>query len=246
MMQGELYVVGIGPGDEKGLTAEARLVLQHSDLICGYSGYISLIEPIFPDKKTFSNGMRKEIDRCRSALAEAQSGKVVSLICSGDAGVYGMAGPILELAPSYPGVNIEIVAGVTAAQSGAAVLGAPLCHDFAVVSLSDLLTPWNVIEKRLEAASSADFCLCLYNPRSKKRAGHLMWASEVMLKHKPASTVCGWVRNIARDQQESATLLLEDLGTFEADMFTTIFVGNTETKLVEGRMVTPRGYGGLS
>ena len=153
-----------------------------------------------------------------------------------------MASPVLELAEDYPDVDVEVIAGATAAQSGSAVLGAPLAHDFAVVSLSDLLTPWEVIERRLAAVASADFCICLYNPRSKKRADRLSRAAKIMLEWKAPDTLCGWVRNIGREGQQSGMCRLSELGEFDADMFTTVFVGNADTKRVGGRMVTPRGY----
>ena len=242
----KLYVVGIGPGKAEGVTGEAMVALERSALICGYTEYVKLVAPLFPETETLTTPMTKEIDRCRKALEEATHDKIVSMICSGDAGVYGMAGPLLELSPEYPEVEIEVVAGVTAAQSGAAVLGAPLCHDFAVISLSDLLTPWEVIVKRLDAAASADFCICLYNPRSRKRSEHLKRACEVMLIWKKPETVCGWVRNIGRDGEELGLLSLAELADFEADMFTTLFIGNSETKIVQERMVTPRGYGDLA
>ena len=168
--------------------------------------------------------------------------KAVAMVCSGDAGVYGMASPVLELAGEYPEVDVEVVAGVTAALSGGAVLGAPLGHDFCVISLSDLLTPWEVIEKRLESAAEGDFAICLYNPSSKKRKDHLRRACEILLKTRSGDTVCGWVRNIGREGQEHRILTLEQLQNAEVDMFTTVFIGSSRTRCVEGRMVTPRGY----
>lgn len=237
-----LYVVGIGPGGAEGMTFEAHAALERCDLICGYTEYIKLIEPVFPETETLATAMMKEIERCKLALAAAQEGRTVAMICSGDAGVYGMASPILELAPEYGDVNVEVVAGVTAANSGSAVLGAPLAHDFAVVSLSDLLTPWEVIEKRLDAAGRADFCLTLYNPRSKKRADYLAKAADILLKYKAPETLCGWVRNIGREGQACGTMNLGELGAFEADMFTTVFIGNCDTQLIGDKMVTPRGY----
>ena len=177
------------------------------------------------------------------ALAAAAGGKTVAVVCSGDAGVYGMAGLIYELARQYPPVDVEVVPGVTAAQSGAAVLGAPLMHDFAVVSLSDLLTPWHAIEQRLLAAAEADFVLCLYNPASHGRPEHLAKACDILLRVRKAETVCGWVRNIGRPGEESGVLALGALRGFAADMFTTVFIGNSRTRELGGKMVTPRGYG---
>lgn len=238
-----LYVVGIGPGGADYMTAACRAALEKADLICGYTAYIELVAPLFPDTETLSTPMMREIERCRAALDAAEEGRTVAMVCSGDAGTYGMASPILELSGDYPDVEIEVVAGITAAQSGAAVLGAPLAHDFAVVSLSDLLTPWETIERRLDAAASADFCIALYNPRSKKRAGHLARAAEILLRHKSPQTPCGWVRSIGRDDESHGTCLLSELADLEADMFTTVFIGNAETKFVGERLVTPRGYG---
>ena len=164
-----LYVVGLGPGAEQFLTGQAREALERAQVLCGYTVYVDLVAPLFPEKETYTSPMKKELDRCRWAMETAQNGKDVALVCSGDAGVYGMAGLLLQLSPQYPGVEIQVVAGVTAALSGGAVLGAPLGHDFCVISLSDLLTPWEVIEKRLRCAAWGDFCLCLYNPSSHKR-----------------------------------------------------------------------------
>ena len=241
-MTGELYVVGLGPGGREYLNAEADEALQRCDLIVGYTAYIKLIEGWYVGAELRATPMMREMDRCRMAFQEAESGRNVAMVCSGDAGVYGMASPILELAEANPNVPVTVVAGVTAAQSGSAVLGAPLSHDFAVISLSDLLTPWQLIERRLDAAASADFCVCLYNPRSKRRTEHLARAAEIFLRYKPRETVCGWVRNIGREGQESGTLRLDELAALDADMFTTVFVGNAATRLVNGRMVTPRGY----
>ena len=240
-----VYVVGIGPGDVYYLTQEARNVLEHADAICGYKLYLDLIEPEFPCEEYYSTGMTKEIDRCRWALETAQSGKTVALICSGDAGVYGMASPLLELAERFPDVAVEVVPGLTAALSGGAVLGAPLAHDFCVLSLSDRLTPWAVIQRRLAAAAMGDFCIALYNPSSKGRPDYLEKAVRILLEHgKPPQTVCGLVRNIGREGQTHRVLTLAQLEHTPVDMFTTVFIGNAETKQLSGRMVTPRGYRG--
>ena len=241
-MPNVVFVVGLGPGDPRFLTAQAQSALTQAEVLCGYTVYLDLVRPYFPDKLYYSTGMTKEIDRCRWALETAAAGRTVAMVCSGDAGVYGMASPVLDLAEDYPDVDVEVIAGATAAQSGSAVLGAPLAHDFAVVSLSDLLTPWEVIERRLAAVASADFCICLYNPRSRKRADRLLRAAKIMLEWKAPDTLCGWVRNIGREGQQSGMCRLSELGEIDADMFTTVFVGNADTKLVGGRMVTPRGY----
>ena len=240
----KVYVVGIGPGDAAFMTRQARAALDAADVLCGYTAYIDLVKDLYPGKQTFTTPMRQELDRCRAALEMAENGQTVALVCSGDAGVYGMAAPLLELAEDYPGAEIEIVPGVTAALSGAAVLGAPLGHDFCVISLSDLLTPWAVIEKRLRAAAEGDFSICLYNPGSHQRMGHLKRACDILLDAgKSPRTLCGWVRNIGRAGQESGVLTLEELRGETADMFTTVFIGSSTTRLIGGRLVTPRGYG---
>lgn len=245
-MRNLVYVVGLGPGDAQFLTAQAQAALQAADVLCGYTVYVDLVRPLYPGKEFYTTGMTKEIDRCRWALEAAQSGKTVALICSGDAGVYGMASPLLELAGAYPTVEVEIVPGLTAALSGAAVLGAPLAHDFCVISLSDRLTPWAVIEKRLACAAAGDFCLALYNPSSKGRADYLAKAVRILLANgKAPQTVCGIVRNIGREGQTSRLLPLSELEHTAVDMFTTVFIGNAATQELRGRMVTPRGYHGV-
>ena len=242
MKRNLVYVVGLGPGDPQFLTAQAKTALENADVLCGYTVYIDLIRSIYPEKEVHATGMTKEIDRCRWALETAQSGKTVVLVCSGDAGVYGMASPILELAPNYPSVEIEVIPGLTAALSGGAVLGAPLAHDFCVISLSDRLTPWEIIEKRLACAAMGDFTTAIYNPSSKKRADYLAKACDITLKYKSPETICGYVRNIGRIGMESGVMTLAELRDFKADMFTTVFIGNSETKNINGKMVTPRGY----
>lgn len=238
-----LFVVGIGPGGPEFLTGEAREALSRAQVLCGYTVYVDLVAPLFPGKETYTSPMTKELERCRWALETAQAGRDVAFVCSGDAGVYGMAGLLLQLAPQFPAVEIRVVAGVTAALSGGAVLGAPLGHDFCVISLSDLLTPWEVIENRLRCAARGDFCLCLYNPSSRKRAGYLQKACDILLEEgRSPQTVCGWVKNIGREGQESRVLSLSDLRGEQLDMFTTVFVGSSATQEVNGRMVTPRGY----
>ena len=238
-----LFVVGIGPGGPEFLTGEARDALSRAQVLCGYTVYVDLVAPLFPGKETYTSPMTKELERCRWALETAQAGRDVAFVCSGDAGVYGMAGLLLQLAPQFPAVEIRVVAGVTAALSGGAVLGAPLGHDFCVISLSDLLTPWEVIETRLRCAARGDFCLCLYNPSSRKRAGYLQKACDILLEEgRSPQTVCGWVKNIGREGQESRVLSLLDLRGEQLDMFTTVFVGSSATQEVNGRMVTPRGY----
>ena len=243
MKRNLVYVVGLGPGDPQFLTAQAKTALENADVLCGYTVYIDLIRSFYPQKEVHATGMTKEIDRCRWALETAQSGKTVALVCSGDAGVYGMASPILELAPNYPGVEIEVIPGLTAALSGGAVLGAPLAHDFCVVSLSDRLTPWEMIEKRLACAAMGDFCVAIYNPSSKGRPDYLQRAVRILLQNgKSEETVCGIVRNIGRERQQSEIITLRELENKQVDMFTTVYIGNKTTKNIESKMVTPRGY----
>ena len=239
----KLTVVGLGPGAGRDLTGRAYDAIEAADLVVGYTAYIALIRDQFPHKEMSSTGMKKEVDRCRMAVEAAVGGKNVAVVCSGDSGVYGMAGLIYEVAREYPPIDIEVVPGITAACGGAAVLGAPLTHDFAVISLSDLLTPWEKIEKRLEAAAAADFVICLYNPRSHSRADYLQRACDILLRQKSPDTVCGFVQNIGREGERAVTLTLKELrDSTEVDMFTTVFIGNEETTLIGGKMVTPRGY----
>lgn len=238
----KLYVVGIGPGEYEQMTLKAVRVLESSQLIVGYTVYIDLIRPHFPDKEMMATPMMKEVERCRLALQEANRGRTVSMVCSGDSGVYGMAGLILELAKEYPEVEIEMVPGVTAACGGAAVLGAPICHDFAVISLSDLLTPMRTIERRLKCAAQADMIICIYNPSSKKRADYLKRACDIVMKYQRPETVCGIVRNIGRDGESSRVMTLGELRDLQVDMFTTVYIGNSSTRVERGKMITPRGY----
>ena len=243
MKRNLVYVVGLGPGAPQFLTAQAKTALENADVLCGYTVYIDLIRSFYPEKEVHATGMTKEIDRCRWALETAQSGKTVALVCSGDAGVYGMASPVLELAPNYSSVEIEVIPGLTAALSGGAVLGAPLAHDFCVISLSDRLTPWEMIEKRLACAAMGDFCVVIYNPSSKGRPDYLQRAVRILLQNgKSEETVCGIVRNIGRERQQREIITLRELENKQVDMFTTVYIGNKTTKNIENKMVTPRGY----
>lgn len=238
-----VYVVGLGPGDPQFLTAQAQSALEEAEVLCGYPVYLDLVRPYYPEKEYYATGMTKELDRCRWALETAHSGRTVALVCSGDAGVYGMASPLLELAENYPDVTVEVVPGLTAALSGGAVLGAPLAHDFCVISLSDRLTPWDVIEKRLAAAAMGDFCMAVYNPSSKGRPDYLAKAVRILRANgKGPDTVCGLVRNIGREGQSARVLTLAQLEETPVDMFTTVYIGNRNTRVLQGRMVTPRGY----
>ena len=242
MEHGKIYVTGLGPGAADQMTLKARKVLEKCPVIIGYTVYIDLIRDEYPGKIFLSTPMRKEADRCRMAFEEAAKGQDVAMVCSGDAGIYGMAGLICEIGRDYPQIGIEIVPGITAASGGAAVLGAPLMHDFAVISLSDLLTPWEKIAQRIQAAAEADFVICLYNPSSRKRADYLERACRMILEYRAPETVCGIVRNIGREGESYEILSLERLKDTPVDMFTTVFIGNSNTMELNGRMVTPRGY----
>ncbi|MBQ9912134.1 MAG: precorrin-3B C(17)-methyltransferase [Firmicutes bacterium] len=238
----KLYVVGIGPGSYENMTVRAQEALKKSDILIGYTVYIDLVKEHFPDKEMLTTGMRKEVERCELALEKAAEGKDVAMICSGDAGVYGMSGLIEELAVKYEGVEVETIPGVSAVLSGAAILGAPLMHDFAVISLSDLMTPWEKIEKRLECAVAADFVICLYNPSSHKRHDYLQKACDLVLKYQSPETVCGIAKNIGREGECTQVLTLKELRDTEVDMFSTVFIGNSQTRKIGDKMVTPRGY----
>ena len=237
-----IYVVGIGPGSISAMTEDAKRAIENSDVIVGYKVYTDLVRELCDDKEIIDSGMRQEIERCMLCVDLAKSGRTVSLICSGDAGVYAMASPMLEVAQEAGFSDVVIVPGVTSALSGAAVLGAPLSHDFCTISLSDLLTPWETIEKRLKLAAQGDFCIALYNPASRKRADHLKRACEILMQELPEGRVCGYVRNIGRCGEESKICTLRELSDEPADMFVTVFIGNSQTYAKDGRMITPRGY----
>ena len=238
----KLYVIGIGPGEYEQMTLKAIHAMEKSEVIIGYTVYVDLVKEHFPGKEFMTTPMKKEVDRCVMAFEEAKKGKVVSMNCSGDAGVYGMSGLMYEVGVNYPEVELEIIPGVTAATGGAAVLGAPLIHDFCLISLSDLLTPWEKIEARLLAAAQADFVVCLYNPSSKKRSDYLQKACDLMMQYKSPETVCGIVSYIGRDGEHYEVMDLKTLRDTKVDMFTTVWVGNSQTKEINGKMVTPRGY----
>ena len=240
----QLYIIGMGPGGAEQMTSQARRALEACQVLCGYTAYVELAGELAQGKEIVSTPMTRELERCRMALEKADQGLTTAMICSGDGGVYGMAGPILQMAEDYPQVDIEVIPGITAALSGAALLGAPLMHDFAVISLSDLLTPWEVIARRLDCAGAGDFVICLYNPMSRKRRDHLTRACRIVRQHRSGDTPCGWVRNVGREGEERRLLTLEQLETEEVDMFTTVFIGSSSTQQLGRWMVTPRGYEG--
>lgn len=239
-MAGMVYVVGIGPGDRGHMTYAALEVLKEVDVIIGYGTYIDLIADLIKDKEIINSGMRKEIERARQAVALALEGKKVAVISSGDPGVYGMAGIVLEIAKDK--VSVEVIPGVTAATAAAASLGAPLMHDFAVISLSDLLTPWPKIMTRLEAAALGDMVIVLYNPKSKGRPDNIDIAREIILWHRDPQTPVGLVRNAKRGSEEVVVTTLKDMLNYKIDMLTTVIIGNSETLVENGRIITPRGY----
>ena len=240
-----IYVVGLGPGTEAMTTPQAERAMAAADVIVGYTVYLDLIRDRFPEKEMLSTPMKQETERCRMCFDEAGKGKDVAMVCSGDPGVYGMASIMLEMAEQYREsvpAEVVVIPGITAAMSGAAVLGAPLSHDFCVISLSDLLTPWELIEKRLRAAAAGDFCVALYNPSSHKRADYLNKACTILMEEKSPETACGWVRNIGREGEEYRVMTLAELAEEKVDMFTTCFIGNSQTRINGDRLVTPRGY----
>ena len=240
---GRIAVVGMGPGMESMMTQQALQALDEADVIVGYTVYLDLLGDRFEGKEFLSTPMKQEAERCRMAFAEAAKGKSVAMVCSGDAGIYGMASLMFEIKEELGAdADIEIIPGITAASSGAAVLGAPLNHDFCVISLSDLLTPWELIEKRLRAAAEGDFAVAIYNPSSRKRHDYLQKACDILLETAEPERACGYVRSIGRDGEEYHTCSLAELRNTSVDMFTTVFIGNSQSRIIDGRLVTPRGY----
>lgn len=241
-MKSKIYVVGMGPGDEEMMTGEAIRVLEESDVIVGYHVYLRLLGKRFSEKEFLSTPMKQEVVRCKMCFEEAEKGKQVAMVCSGDAGIYGMASLMYEIGAAYPDIEVLVVPGITAASSGAAVLGAPLNHDFCVISLSDLLTPWEKIERRLRAAASGDFAIAIYNPSSHKRHDYLQKACDILLEEIEPERACGYVENIGREGTKAVTCTLMELRDREVNMFTTVFVGNSGSEILNGKLVTKRGY----
>ena len=238
-----IYVIGIGPGSRNLMTEEAIKAIEDSEVIVGYKTYINLITEFIGDKEVVQNGMRKEIERCKQAIEIAKTDKTVAVISSGDAGIYGMAGLILELLTKEEAdVKVKVVPGVTASIGAAAVLGAPIMHDFCHISLSDLMTPWEVIEKRLRLAAEADFVICLYNPRSKGRSEHLAKAFEIMGEFKDGNTPVGIVKDVGRAKEEKFVCTFDTMDFERVDMTTMVVVGNKSTFIHDDLMITPRGY----
>lgn len=239
---GKVIVVGIGPGNYENMTVRADRALQDCDTIIGYHVYVDLVKAQYPDKEFLTTPMTRETRRCRIALEEAMKGKTVAMVCSGDSGIYGMAALIYELRGEAAQPEVEVIPGITAACSGAALIGAPLTHDFAVISLSDRLTPWEIIEKRLENVAKADLSIVLYNPASRGRPDHLRRACDILLQTLPETRVCAVARHIGREGENRRFFTLGELRSANVDMFCTVFIGNTMTKMIGGNMVTPRGY----
>ncbi|EAC4487814.1 precorrin-3B C(17)-methyltransferase [Listeria monocytogenes] len=238
-----IYVIGIGPGDKRLMTGEALQAIEDAEVIVGYVTYIKLIKELIKDKEVVKTGMRREVDRCQEAVDIALTGKKVAVVSSGDAGIYGMAGLVLELAEkSNPDLEVKVIPGITASIGAAAVLGAPIMHDFCHISLSDLMTPWEVIEKRLTHAAMADFVVCFYNPRSKGRANHLANAFQKMMEYKSGDTVVGIVKDVGRKEERKIITTMRDIDYELVDMTTMVIVGNKETYVKNGKMITPRGY----
>lgn len=242
-MTGRLSVVGIGPGAEDLLTPRARAVLTTADVVIGYGMYVEMVHAWLPDTRCIDSALGEETARARAALVLAQQGQHVALVSSGDAGVYGMAGVALELAATMdPAPEVQVVPGVTAAQAAAAILGAPLVLDYATISLSDALVPWGQIERRLEGAVAAGFVLAIYNPTSGRRGHRFARALEVLRAHLSDETPCALVRNASRPDERSEILPLSAVSGATVDMLTLLIVGNSTTRIIGGRMVTPRGY----
>jgi len=248
-IQGKIYIVGTGPGSIEHITPYARNAIKNSDVIVGYGTYIDLIQELIKDKKVISTGMTQEIDRCKRSVELALAGKIVSVVSGGDPGIYGMAGLVFEILrtqtqenKNLSEINIEVIPGVSALNACAARLGAPLMHDFAVISLSDRLTPWKLIEKRLEAASISDFIIVLYNPRSIGRQEHINKAKDIILKYRYPETPVGIVKAAMRDNEEIVVTNLKDMLDHDIDMQATVIIGNSQTFTWNNWMITLRGY----
>ena len=239
---GKIYVVGIGPGKKADMTFKAYEKMKNSDIIVGYKTYTDLIKEYFPNTEIRSSSMMKEVDRCLEVLDLAKAGKNVALISSGDAGIYGMAGIMYEIINENDNIEVEVIAGVTATNAAAAIVGAPIMHDYVTISLSNLLTDWELIKKRLELAAQGDFIISLYNPKSKGRTTQISEAQKIMLKYKSKDTPVAIVRNAGRENEEYEITTLENMLDFEINMLTIVLIGNSNTYVKNGKIITPRGY----
>ena len=242
MSNGKIYVVGIGPGKKENMTFRAYEAMENSDIIVGYKTDVDLVKEYYPGKEMKSSAMTKEVDRCTEVLELARQGKTVSLISSGDAGVYGMAGIMLEIADED--MEVEVIPGITATNAAAAIAGAPIMHDYVTISLSDLLTDWELIKKRLELAAQGDFVVSIYNPKSRGRVTQIEEAREIMMKYKPRSTPVAIVRNAGREDERYVLTTLDEMLNHEIDMLTIVLIGNSNTFVKNGKIITPRGYEG--
>ena len=241
----KISVVGIGPGSLDEMTPRARRAIESAEVVAGYNTYIKLIEKILDGKKIIGRAMMQEVERCRLAVEETLAGRNVVVVSSGDAGVYGMAGLVVEMISDLPDETrpqFEIVAGVSAVNAASAILGAPLMNDFAVVSLSDLMTPWEIIRKRIRAAGEGDFVIALYNPKSKRRVTQLDEVQKILLNFREKNTPVGIVTNAGRDGETKIISTLENFTREEVNMFSLVLIGNSQTFVKGGFMITPRGY----
>lgn len=239
----KLYVVGFGPGGYDHMTMKAVDVIENADIITGYTTYVEMLKAFFPTKTYLSTPMKKEVDRCRLAVEKTLEGNDVAMVSSGDSGIYGMAGIVLQVVDEMKAdIEVEVVPGVTAASAAAAVLGAPLMHDMAIISLSDLMTPLEQIMKRVECAAIGDFVVCLYNPKSKKRTDYVEQAAEIMMKYQSPDTPAGIVRHAGRAEESMTLTTLGQLKDAFIDMFSIVVIGNSKTYIKDGKMITPRGY----
>jgi len=235
---GKLYVIGIGPGGLEHMTLKAKQAIEESNMIVGYTKYIEFIKPLLEGKELVSTGMKGEVERCKKAL-ELAANNTVAIISTGDAGIYGMAGLILELRENE---DVEIIPGVTASSSAASVVGSPLMHDNCNISLSDLMTPYELIKKRVKLAAEADFIISLYNPRSNGRPHYLREAIDIISEFRNSTTPIAVVKNALREGQEIHLFTLENFNEEVVDMFSIVIIGNSQSYIKDGKFITPRGY----
>jgi precorrin-3B C17-methyltransferase len=235
----KLYVIGIGPGGLEHITMKAANAIKKCEVVVGYKFYIELIEELIAGKRVISTGMKGELERCKMAIEEVIKGFDTCIVSTGDPGLYGMAGPILEMAE---GIEVEVIPGVSAAFCAASELGAPIMHDFCTISLSDLMTPWEAIENRLQAAASADFVIALYNPKSHGRKTYINRAIEIVRGFRVASTPVGLIKNAGRAGNEKKVVTLDTMDFEFIDMMTVVLIGNSKTYIKDNKIITPRGY----
>lgn len=248
MSCGKIFIVGIGPGNISDMTERAKKAIESAEIISGYKTYLKLIEKILVRKKIIATEMMQEVERAKISVEEAQKGFNVAVISSGDAGIYGMAGLVIENILELPEEDqpkFEVIAGISAVSSAAAILGAPLMHDFAVISLSDLMTDWELIKKRVKFAAEGDFVIALYNPKSKKRVKQIEEVQKILLEVKNKNTPVGIVTNAGREEEKKIISTLENFTNEEINMFSLVLIGNSETFVKNNFMITPRGYKGI-